>query len=60
MCKLHSLLFGGVSEGNRAAAEVQPPLLIIAPDAARDICLSLIQPLTSVTILYIHRRERSM
>ena len=22
MCKLHSLLFGGVSEGNRAAAEV--------------------------------------
>lgn len=24
MCKLHSLLFGGISEGNRAAAEVLP------------------------------------
>lgn len=30
MCKLHSLLFGGVSEGNRAAAEVPPsPCLFI-------------------------------
>lgn len=40
MCKLHSLLFGGVSEGNRAAAEVRPPLSIATPNAAPNTCLS--------------------
>lgn len=29
MCKLHALLFGGVSEGNRAAAEVLLPVLCL-------------------------------
>ncbi len=29
MCKLHSLLFGGISEGNRAAAEVLAPALAL-------------------------------
>lgn len=34
MCKLHSLLFGGISEGNRAAAEVL--LLDLALAGAMD------------------------